>query len=135
MEAIMAVEPRDNRSVPELLSDLLRETTDLFKTEGELIRSEISDKITQVEVGGGSIAAGAICLLVALFVLAQALIVALGELMGDAWAALLVGVVIAGIGVALLIKGRNDLSPSNLSPDRTARQLRKDGQLVKEQTR
>ncbi|MCP3054790.1 phage holin family protein [Aurantimonas marianensis] len=131
----MAVEPRDNRSVPELLSDLLRETTDLFKTEGELIRSEISDKITQVEVGGGSIAAGAICLLVALFVLAQALIVALGELMGDAWAALLVGVVIAGIGVALLIKGRNDLSPSNLSPDRTARQLRKDGQLVKEQTR
>lgn len=131
----MAVEPRDNRSVPELLSDLLRETTDLFKTEGELIRSEISDKITQVEVGGGSIAAGAICLLVALFVLAQALIVALGELMGDAWAALLVGVVIAGIGVALLFKGRNDLSPSNLSPDRTARQLRKDGQLVKEQTR
>lgn len=131
----MAVEPRDNRSVPELLSDLLRETTDLFKTEGELIRSEISDKITQLEVGGGSIAAGAICLLVALFVLAQALIVALGALMGDAWAALLVGVVIAGIGVALLFKGRNDLSPSNLTPDRTARQLRKDGQLVKEQTR
>lgn len=131
----MAVEPRDNRSVPELLSDLLRETTDLFKTEGELIRSEISDKITQVEIGGGSIAAGAICLLVALFVLAQALIVALGSFMGDAWAALLVGVAIAGIGVALLFKGRNDLSPSNLSPDRTARQLRKDGQLVKEQTR
>ncbi len=131
----MAVEPRDNRSVPELLSDLLRETTDLFKTEGELIRSEISDKITQVEIGGGSIAAGAICLLVALFVLAQALIVALGSFMGDAWAALLVGVVIAGIGVALLFKGRSDLSPSNLSPDRTARQLRKDGQLVKEQTR
>ncbi len=131
----MAVEPRDNRSVPELLSDLLRETTDLFKTEGELIRSEISDKITQMEIGGGSIAAGAICLLVALFVLAQALIVALGEMMGDAWAALLVGVVIAGIGVALLFKGRNDLSPSNLTPDRTARQLRKDGQLVKEQTR
>ncbi|HDZ72420.1 phage holin family protein [Aurantimonas sp. C2-6-R+9] len=131
----MAVEPRDNRSVPELLSDLLRETTDLFKTEGELIRSEISDKITQVEIGGGSIAAGAICLLVALFVLAQALIVALGSFMGDAWAALLVGVVIAGIGVALLFKGRNDLSPANLTPDRTARQLRKDGQLVKEQTR
>ncbi|WP_206454913.1 phage holin family protein [Aurantimonas marina] len=131
----MAVEPRDSRSVPELLSDLLRETTELFKTEGELIRSEISDKITQLEVGGGSIAAGAICLLVALFVLAQALIVALGSFMGDAWAALLVGVVIAGIGVALLFKGRSDLSPSNLSPDRTARQLRKDGQLVKEQTR
>ncbi|HEU00294.1 MAG TPA: phage holin family protein, partial [Aurantimonas coralicida] len=109
--------------------------TDLFKTEGELIRSEISDKITQVEIGGGSIAAGAICLLVALFVLAQALIVALGSFMGDAWAALLVGVVIAGIGVALLFKGRNDLSPANLTPDRTARQLRKDGQLVKEQTR
>ncbi len=131
----MATEPRESRSVPELLADLMRETTELFRTEGRLIRAEISEKVTQVQIGGGSIAAGAMCLLVALFVLSQALVVAVGELIGDAWAALLVGVVIALIGGALLMKGRRDLDPDNLTPDRTSRQLRQDGKLVKEQTR
>jgi len=51
------------------------------------------------------------------------------------WAALIVGVVIALVGVALLAKGKKDLNPSNLTPEHTAAQLRKDGQLVKEQTR
>ena len=131
----MSVEPRETRSVTDLITDLIRETGELVRTESRLVRAEISDKVRQVEMGGGSIAAGAICLLVALFVLAQALIVALGNVMGDAWAALLVGVVIAAIGAALLAKGRRDLAPNNLMPDRTTNQLSKDGKLVKEQIR
>lgn len=131
----MSVEPRETRSVTDLITDLIRETGELVRTESRLVRAEISDKVRQVEMGGGSIAAGAICLLVALFVLAQALIVALGNIIGDAWAALLVGVVIAAIGAALLAKGRRDLAPNNLMPDRTTNQLSKDGKLVKEQIR
>lgn len=135
----MAVEPhespRESKSIPDLLSDLLRETTELFRTEGQLIRSEISDKIRQVMIGGGSVAAGAICLLVALNVLAAAVVAALSEIMDAGWAALIVGVVIAIIGVALLMKGKRDLEPANLTPDRTANQLRQDGKLVKEQAR
>jgi len=127
--------PRDGRSLPELITDVLGEVSELLKTEAQLIRSEISDKIRQVEVGGGSIAAGAICLLVALFVLSQATVVALGNYIGDAWAALVVGIVIAAIGVGFLLKGRNDLHPKNLAPDRTTSQLRKDAELVKEQTK
>lgn len=131
----MTDSPRDTRSLPELIADVLGEVSELLKTEAQLVRSEISDKIHQVEVGGGSIAAGAICLLVALFVLSQATVVALGNFIGDAWAALLVGIVIAVIGVAFLAKGRSDLSPKNLAPDRTASQLRKDARLVKEQAK
>jgi hypothetical protein len=62
------------------------------------------------------------------------MVVALGNYIGDAWAALLVGVILAVIGVAFLAKGKSDLSPRNLAPERTASQLRKDAQLVKEQT-
>lgn len=133
----MSSEPRETRSVPDLIGDLMREASELFRTEGRLIRSEISDKITQLQVGGGSIAAGAICLLVALIVLAQALVIALANVfdIGGAWASLIVGVVISAIGVVLLMKGKKDLNPANLTPDRTAQQLRKDTQLVKEQTR
>jgi hypothetical protein len=124
---------RDTRSLPELLADIVGEVSELLRAEAQLIRSEISDKIRQVEVGGSAIAAGAICLLVALFVLSQAMVVALGNYIGDAWAALAVGIVIAVIGVAFPAKGKRDLSPSNLTPDRTASQLRKDARLVKEQ--
>ncbi len=131
----MSVEPRDSRSVPDLLGDLLRETSELFRTEGRLIRAEISDKVTQVQVGGGSLAAGAICLLVSLIVLAGALVTALAKVMDPAWAALLVGIVIAVVGVLLLGKGKKDLETVSLTPDRTMDQLQKDGRLVKEQTR
>lgn len=133
----MSLEPRESKSVPDLIGDLMREASELFRTEGRLIRSEISDKFTQLQVGGGSIAAGAICLLVALIILAQALVIGLANVaeMGPGWAALIVGVAIAVIGALLLFKGKKDLEPANLTPDRTAQQLRKDTQLVKEQTR
>ena len=131
----MSVEPREARSVPDLIGDVLRETTELFRTEGKLIRAEISDKITQVQIGGGSIAAGAICLLVALIVLAQALVIALAHVVGAGWSALIVGVAIALVGVALLAKGKKELETVSLTPDRTVEQLQKDGRMVKEQTR
>ncbi|KQT43059.1 hypothetical protein ASG43_16170 [Aureimonas sp. Leaf454] len=135
----MTVEPRDNKSIPDLLADLMREATDLFRSEGQLIRSELSDKLTQLQVGGGSIAAGAICLLVALLTLTAALVTAVSKIgepdIGPGWAALIVGAVIAVIGVLLLAKGKKDLEPSNLTPTRTARQLGEDGKLVKEQIR
>ena len=131
----MSIDPHQSRSVPDLLSDLLRETTELFRTEGRLIRAEISDKLTQIQLAGGSLVAGAICLLVSLIVLSGALVVALGKIMDPAGAALLVGVVIAVIGIVLLAAGKKNLEAVNLAPERSLGQLQKDGQLVKEQTR
>lgn len=131
----MSVDPQPGRTVPDLLGDLLREATELFRTEGKLIRAEISDKVTQMQLAGGSLVAGAICLLVSLIVLSGALVVALGKIMDPAWAALLVGVVIAVIGVVLLAAGKKSLEAVNLSPERSLAQLQKDGQLVKEQAR
>src|SRR3546814_21166686 len=112
----MATEPRDTRSVPELLSDLLRETTEIFRAERKLIREEISEKIRQVEMGGGSLVVGAIWLLVALFVLAQALIGALGDLTGESWTAPLGGILIPVLGALLPAKRRPDLAPAKLPP-------------------
>ena len=135
----MSDEPRDTKSVPDLLASLIREATELFRSEGKLIRSEISDKIGNLQVAGGSIAAGAICLLVALITLTAALVAAVSKIgdpdIGTGWAALIVGGVIALIGIALLLKGRSELDPANLTPNATARQLREDGKLVKDQTR
>ncbi|KTQ90080.1 membrane protein [Aureimonas ureilytica] len=131
----MSVEPRETRSVPDLLADVLREATELFRTEGRLIRAELSDKLSQMQLAGGSLVAGAICLLVSLIILAGALVTAIAKYMDPAWAALLVGVIIAVIGVVLLAAGKKSLEAVNLAPERTLGQLQKDGQLAKEQTR
>ncbi|MEO1102198.1 MAG: phage holin family protein, partial [Pseudomonadota bacterium] len=123
--------PVSMRSLPDLVSKLFRDVTDLFRTEGELIRSEINDKVTQLQAGIGKVASGAIVLLVALIVLSDALVIAVAELLGTVepdqnntgWASLIVGGAFAAIGAFLVRSGTSDLDPGNLKPDRTAMQV------------
>lgn len=137
----MAEAMASSRSIPDLVTKLFRDVSDLFRKESELIRSEMSDKVSQLQAGVGKIAAGAITLLVALFTLTQALVLAVAELLGTVeptddntgWAALIVGGIFAAIGAFLVRSGTTDLSPENLTPDRTANQVRRDAELAKEQ--
>jgi Putative Actinobacterial Holin-X, holin superfamily III len=125
----------DSRSVPELLSDLVNQTTTLFKKEGELIRAEMSEKVSQILGAAGALAAGGILLLVALIVLALALVHAVSQIgdMGVGWASLIVGLALAVVGALLLMKGKNSLDAGNLAPRRTLHQVKRDADLVKEQ--
>ncbi len=127
----------DPRSVPQLLSDLARELTTLFRKEGQLIRAELSEKATQLQIGAGSALAGAIVLLVSLNVLAAALVVAIAKIgepdIGGGWAALIVGIILAVIGVILVKKGASNMT--HLTPERSVNQVSQDAHLVKEQVR
>jgi Putative Actinobacterial Holin-X, holin superfamily III len=126
----------DDRSLKDLLADLTESVTTLFRQEIQLARAETSEKITQVGVAIGAIAAGAILALAALIVLLQALVIGITEAGVPAgWAALIVGVVVAVIAYVLIHKGTNDLKASNLAPDRTMSSLKRDAQVVKEQAR
>lgn len=125
----------DSRSVPELLADLARSVPSLVRQEAQLLRSELSDKVTQIEIGLGSIVAGAIMVFAALLVLLQAIVIALTEFVGPGWASLIVGVAVAAIGAVLLKKGADQMKASNLMPERTAHQIKQDAELAKEQVR
>ena len=71
--------------------------------------------------------------LTALNVLASALVAGLVELGIDAgWSALIVGVLFAVIAGLLAKKGLNDLKLKSLAPTRTAKNVRRDGEAVKE---
>jgi xanthine/uracil permease len=67
----------------------------------------------------------------ALLVLLQALVIALTPWIGALWASVLVGVVVAAVGYALVRTGLKMLNPESLSPDRSARQLKKTAQIMK----
>ena len=126
----------DDRSLKDLLADLTESITTLFRQEIQLARAETSEKLSQVGVAIGAIAAGAILALAALIVLLQALVIGITEAgVPPGWASLIVGVVVAIIAYVLIHKGTNDLKASSLAPNRTMESLKRDAQVVKEQAR
>ena len=129
------MEAQDPRSLPQLISALTTDLANLVRKEGELVRAEVSEKLHQTTRAGGEIAAGGVLLLAALMVLLQALIIALSKVMDPLWASIIVGVVVAAGGFLLVKSGLKMMQPDKMRPERSARQLHKDAQLMKEQVK
>ena len=123
-------EPRAH-TVVDLLGQLGSDITGLVRKEAELVRAEMSEKVSAVGKAVADIAAGGLLLMAALLVLLQALVLALSKIMDPTWASLLVGVVVAGVGFVLVRTGMKAMSLKGLNPDRSKRQLKKDADLVK----
>ena len=126
----------DDRSLMTLISDLSQQVATLVQTESRLLRAELSEKAEKAGSGGMEVLGGAICLLAALLVLLQALVIALAKTpLGPGWSSLLVGVLVAILGLILLRAGSSTMKPSELAPDRTAGQLKRDANVIKDQVK
>src|SRR5688572_23794715 len=117
--------------VADLLGQLGGDITALVRKEAELARAEVSEKLNAAGKAVTDIAAGGLLLVASLLVLLQALVLALSKIMDPIWAALLVGLVVAAVGYLLLRAGMKAISLKGLAPDRSARQLKKDAELMK----
>jgi len=126
-----------NRSVPDLLGDLVNQTTTLVRKEVQLARAELSEKVSTVGAAGMSLGIGAALLLGALIALMQGAIALLVEVFGlsPTLSALIVAAVTGLIGFLVLRGGLAKLQNFNLTPDRTVAQLSRDAQVAKEQVR
>jgi xanthine/uracil permease len=129
------VDSSDPRSIPELISTLTGDLANLVRKEGELVRTEVTEKVQQVASAGQTLSIGAALLLGAFLVLLQALVLALSKVMDPLWASVVVGVAVGLVGYSLIKGAMKHVRPAELAPDRTARQLQKDAQFVKEQVR
>ena len=123
--------PPDPRTLPELVSQLTTDLATLVRKESELVRTEMTEKLHTAGKAVGEIVAGGIFVLAALGVLLAAVVAGLSEYMHPAFAALIVGVVVAAVGILLIRAGVKMMTPEHLKPNRSARQLQKDAQLVK----
>lgn len=116
-----------------LVSDVLEHTAGLVRGEIDLARAELQENLNKAMRAIGLLVGAVVVILVALNVLAAAATAALAETgMGAGWAALIVGGVLAIVGVAMALKGKNDLSAASLAPTRTVRNVRRDADVVKE---
>lgn len=129
-------ESRSDRSLGDLFGSLTSQLGQLIHKEVELARTEITANAVRTGknaslIGiGGAVAYGGYLVLLAA---AVGLLVSLGL---DLWlAALIVGVVVVGIGLALVQRGRSQLEAGSLAPTKTIETLKEDAEWAKDQTR
>ena len=129
----VATEGSGLRAAPGLVSDVLTHVSNLVRKEVDLARTEVSENVTRAGIAVGFLVGALVIALVALNVLAAALVAALTALGLDAgWAAIIVGGVLALIAFLMVSKGIKDLKLSSLAPTRTARNVQRDAETVKE---
>lgn len=127
--------PKADRSVITLLSDLVDETSQLFRQEVALLKAELGDKLSQVSQGGIAIAAGGMIAFSGWLVLLAAAVLGLATVLPAWLAALIVGVVVLLIGGICLLVGKRRLAARSLVPGRSLRSLREDQAWLRETLR
>jgi hypothetical protein len=120
----------DDESAPGLLGRLIDDVTQLFRNELALARAETMEAAHRAKGGIGAVATGGAVLLAGALALVAAAILGLAEVVEPWLAALIVGVVLAAIGYAMVNAGRKRLEPSNFTFGRTQESLRKDKDTV-----
>ena len=130
-------EQKDNRSISALMSELANETTTLVRQEVALAKAEANEKVQQVSNGVKYLIVGGAVLIAALFYILDAVVYGIARLMPDEYrlwlGALIVGVVVGIIGIALLKSGSKKLQANNLAPHRTTESVKRDAQTVRGQ--
>ena len=127
-------EGRDDRSFGELFAELASEITTLVRQELRQAGTEVTQRATSAGKDVGALVAGAVVVHTALLALVAAIIIGLADL-GLSWwlAALIVGVVLAGIGFAVIQRARSAIQQADLLPRHTIDTIKEDQEWVKDQ--
>ena len=125
----------EHESTLGLANEAVSHVTHLLRGEVDLIRAEVQENLNKAMSAVGMIVGGIVFILIALNVLAAALVAGLAEFGLDAgWSALIVGAVLAVIGAILAMTGKNRLKLASLAPTRSAKNVRRDTEAVREAT-
>lgn len=132
-----AAEARHNdaSSVPGLLKQLANEISTLFSKEITLARVEISESIDEAKKGAASMISGGSVLYAGFLFLLLAAVVGLAQVVEFWVASLIVGGVVAIIGLIMVQSGKKKMQPSSLKPEHTLNSLQKDQQAVRGATK
>ena len=123
--------PSSEKGVVDLAGEALKDIAVLLQTELQLLRAEISEKLTFTALSAALIGAGALLLAATIVLLLQAAIaglVACGVTMPVA--ILIIAACSFLVGAALIWLGVYRLSLNRLAPSRTLDQLQKDSTIV-----
>lgn len=120
-----------DKGVIDLAGDALKEIATILQTELQLLRVEISEKLTFTALSAALIGAGLLLLMATIVLLLQAAIAGL-VVYGFSWpiAILIVAAATLLVGGGLVWFGINRLSLARLAPSKTLDQLQKDSTIA-----
>ncbi|MBD2745224.1 phage holin family protein [Microvirga sp. BT688] len=122
-----------NQTIQGLVGEALRESTDLAQKEFTLFKTEISQNMRTLFIGLAMVVAAAVFAIAAVMLLTESLVEWLATVVdSEALAALIVGGLLAVIAIGLGLWGKNAMSSSSLTPQRTMRSLKRDAEVLSE---
>ncbi|HYW12437.1 MAG TPA: YhjD/YihY/BrkB family envelope integrity protein [Longimicrobium sp.] len=125
--------PAPERPLGELFRALSRDASALLRQEFALAKAELRQNVSALARDGVLVVLGAFSALLGLLVLLAALVIGVGDWMGDRYAlgALVVGVVLLAAGGGLALAGVKKAKATPLSPEETLGTLRNTGEWAR----
>ena len=124
---------KEDLSLGELFAELTRELSTLVRQELTLARTEMTQKGSRVAKHVGSLAAGGAVAYAGFLAILAGIILGLAYFIPLWLSALVVGLVVAGVGGFLVQSGLAALKREDLTPRQTIETLQEDAQWAKQQ--
>ena len=125
--------PQMQRTVPELLGNIVDNIQQIIRSEFRLAKAELQEKASRTSKPATKLGAGFLLGLYGLGFLLLAAVYALSMVMAAGLAALIVGGVLALVSVALVTSSAKKLKALNPAPERTIQTLEENVQWAKDQ--
>ena len=123
---------REN-TIHNLLGEALRDSSELARKEFALFRTELTDNLRTMVMGLALMILAAVFAIASLMLFTQALVEWLATKVGsEALAALIVGGALLLLAIGLGLWGRSAVSSFSLTPQRTVRSIKRDGEVLSE---
>lgn len=103
-------------SLGDLLGEVSRDISTLFRQEVELAKAELSESAKRAGKGAGMFGGAGVAGLMALLFVSICVWWALGYLIGNAWSALIVAVVYAVVALILFMRGKKEIKSIQGAP-------------------
>lgn len=124
---------REERSLGDLFSELMTETSTLVRQEVALAQVELTNKATKVGKNVGYLVVGGAVGYAALLVILAAVVVILSNLV-PLWAsALIVGAIVGVVAFMLISSALAELKKADLAPRETVESIKEDAKWLKDQ--
>src|ERR1700730_3895665 len=123
----------NERTAPEVLQDIVGNIQEIIRSEFCLAKIEIKEEVSKASRPAETLGAGIVLSFYALGFILLAVVYALSIVMAAWLAALLVGVLLTVLGIALISSGGKKLKQVNVIPEKTAASFKENMQWAKNQ--
>lgn len=125
----------DDRSIREILQDVVNHLNDLFRSEIRLAKTEVQENLIDLAKAGTSMGLSVVLALYALGFILLSIVYALQIVVASWLAPLLVGIAVGTAAAILYVAGHKKLAQLSLKPEKTLQTFEENVTWLKNQTK